>query len=483
MACGGWSRYLNTSSTDQGLPGGFTEGLVRIAGEASVFTEAADCWSYGYDNSRIQALPQAVAFATAQEQVRDIVRLCNQYRIPLIARGRGTGTTGATVPDRGGVVLSLERMDRLLEIDVDNRMARVEPGLTNQALQDSLRREGFFWPPDPTSAATCTIGGNLAYNSAGPRAVKYGTPRDNTLGLKAVTGAGEELRTGVCTTKGVVGYDLTRLLIGSEGTLGVITEATLKLTPLAEAVRTLRATYKDIHAAARAVSAIMAQPIVPCALEFMDGSALDLVRSFSDLGLGADAKALLMIEVDGPASCVDDAVQAIAGAAGVEGLIHIQAAKTDAEISALWTTRKALSPALRNAAPKKINEDVVVPVSRIPDLILGLHNLSRDTGIRIVNFGHAGNGNIHVNLLFDPADPGARENAATCLDALFDLVLDLHGTLSGEHGVGLAKRDYVDREIDPVALRLMQDIKRQFDPNDILNPGKTLPPPDRPGRD
>ncbi len=466
---------MNTSSADRDLPREFTEGLTRIAGEESVLTEAADCWPYGYDNSRLQALPQAVAFATSQGQVRDIVRLCNRYRIPLIARGRGTGTTGATVPDRGGVVMSLERMDRLLEIDVANRMARVEPGLTNQGLQDALRGKGFFWPPDPTSAATCTIGGNLAYNSAGPRAVKYGTPRENTLGLKAVTGAGEEIRTGVCTSKGVVGYDLTRLLIGSEGTLAVITEATLRLTPLAEATRTLRATFRDIHAAARAVSAVMSQPVTPCALEFMDGSALDLVRGFSDLGLGDDADALLMIEVDGPAGCVDDAVQAIARAAGIEGLIEIQAATTDAEVAALWKTRKALSPALRNAAPKKINEDVVVPVSRIPDLILGLEGLARQTGIRIVNFGHAGNGNIHVNLLFDPDDPGAQEGATTCLNALFDLVLDLNGTLSGEHGVGLVKRDYVDREIDPVALRLMQDIKCQFDPNDILNPGKTLP--------
>ena len=190
-----------------------------------------------------------------------------------------------------------------------------------------------------------------------------------------------------------------------------------------------------------------------------------------------------MIEVDGPASCVDNAAQAVARAAGVDGLIDIQAADSDAEVTALWTTRKALSPALRKAAPKNINEDVVVPVARIPDLILGLENLSRSTGIRIVNFGHAGNGNIHVNLLFDPAEPGAGEDAASCLDALFDLVLDLDGTLSGEHGVGLAKRDYVDREIDPVALRLMQDIKGRFDPNDILNPGKSLPPRDQPGRD
>jgi D-lactate dehydrogenase len=372
-------------------------------------------------------------------------------------------------------VLTLERMNRILEIDVDNRLARVEPGVTNEALQKALAQHGFFWPPDPTSAAYCSVGGNLAYNSAGPRAVKYGTPRENTLGLRAITGLGEEIRTGVMTTKGVVGYDLTRLLIGSEGTLAIITEATLKLTPLPEARRTLQAIYSDLHAATRAVSRIMAQPVTPCALEFMDGSAIQLIRAFADPGLPPGANALLMIEVDGPAEGLDHAVAALTEAANLEGLMTLQSADTPEAVQQLWKTRKSLSPALRNAAPKKINEDVVVPVSRIPTLIEGLEQLSRQHDIAIVNFGHAGNGNIHMNLLFDPAQPGATERATECLDAAFDLVLKLGGTLSGEHGVGLEKRDFIQREIDPVTLRLMRDIQRQFDPNHILNPGKMLP--------
>jgi D-lactate dehydrogenase len=373
------------------------------------------------------------------------------------------------------LVLSLERMNRILEIDPANRFARVEPGVTNQQLQDALQPHGFFWPPDPTSAAVATIGGNLAYNSAGPKAVKYGTPRENTLGLAAVTGAGETIRTGVCTTKGVVGYDLTRLLIGSEGTLAIITEATLKLTPLPEAKRTLRASYRDIHSAAQAVSAIMAQPVTPCALEFMDGASLSLVRRFVELDLSDQVGALLMIEVDGPATLLDHAVDAVAAAARREGVLEIRSAASGEEIDQLWKTRKALSPALRNAAPKKINEDVVVPVSRIPELIAGLERLSRQSGIPIVNFGHAGNGNIHVNLLLDPNDPVQAANAPGCLSAVFDLVLELRGTLSGEHGVGLEKRDFIARELDPAALRLMHGIKSQFDPNGILNPGKGLP--------
>lgn len=449
--------------------------FVNIVGKTSLLTDPADCLPYGYDNSRLQAMPLAVIFATEHAQVEAIVQLCNTHKINLIPRGTGTGTTGASVPSQGGIVLSLERMQRILEIDPENRLARVEPGVTNQMLQQALAQQGFFWPPDPTSASICTIGGNLAYNSAGPRAVKYGTPRENTLGLKAVTGTGATIRTGVNTTKGVVGYDLTRLLIGSEGTLGVITEATLKLTPLPQAKRTLQAGYRDIHSAARAVSAIMAQPVTPCALEFMDGAALSMVKNYSDLDLDDRVGAILMIEVDGTQHSIDMEASAVAQAAGVEGLIEIKTAQSQSEIENLWKTRKALSPALRNVAPKKINEDVVVPVSRIPALISGLESLSKQTGITIINFGHAGNGNIHVNLLLDPSVKEQAEKAEACLSSLFDLVLQLGGTLSGEHGIGLVKREFVSREIDPVALNLMRLIKQQFDPNQILNPGKVFP--------
>jgi len=342
-------------------------------------------------------------------------------------------------------------------------------------VQDAAANAGFFWPPDPTSAAFCTIGGNLAYNSAGPRAVKYGTPRENVLGLRAVTGGGEEIRTGVGTSKGVVGYDLTRLLIGSEGTLAIITEATLKLTPLPAGRRTLQAVYDSIHAAATAVSAIMAQPETPCALEFMDASAIEMIRDWSDAKLPEKAGALLMIEVDGAESALDAAVEAVRNAATVDGLLAFAAARDAAETAALWATRKALSPALRKVAPRKINEDVVVPVSRIPELITGLEALSAQSGVKIVNFGHAGNGNIHVNLLVDPDDPRQMANAAPCLSQVFDLVLSLGGTLSGEHGVGLEKRDFVARELDAASLDLMRGIKRLFDPRNILNRDKALP--------
>ncbi|MDH5544902.1 MAG: FAD-binding protein [Gammaproteobacteria bacterium] len=459
------------------LPNNFLSRLAELFGNEKLLTSPEDCWAYGFDNSRRHALPDAVVFAQNSEQIQQLVLLCNEFTIPLIPRGRGTGTTGATVPISGGVVLSLEQMDSIISVDRDNRVATVQPGVTNDALQKAASAEGFFWPPDPTSSAFCTIGGNLAYNSAGPRAVKYGTPRENTLGLRAITGSGKAIKTGTYTTKGVVGYDLTRLLIGSEGQLAIITEATLKLTPLAETRRVMQALYSDMHSAARAVSSIMAQPITPCALEFIDGAAIDMIRHYSNADLPADAGAMLMIEVDGPIAGIDDAVNQVKNSASNSGLMSLTIANTQEQEAALWRTRKALSPALRKVAPKKINEDVVVPVSRIPDLIEGLESLSGIYDVKIVNFGHAGNGNIHVNLLVDPDDPQQMRNAEKCLDAVFALVLQLNGSLSGEHGVGLEKRDFVDRELEPNALALMHDIKKLFDPKNILNPGKTLPQP------
>jgi D-lactate dehydrogenase len=449
--------------------------LAALVKPEQLLTEASDCWPYGYDNSRRHALPDAVVLAETHEQVVGVVQLCYDQNIPLTARGRGTGTTGATVPTHGGIVLSLERLNRIIKIDPANRVMVVEPGVTNQQVQDAAAQHGFFWGPDPTSAAFCSVGGNLAYNSAGPRAVKYGTTRDNVLGLRAVTGDGREIRTGVYTTKGVVGYDLTRLLIGSEGTLAVITEATLKLTPLPEAKRTMQAVYRDIGSAAAAVSSIMAQPVTPCALEFIDGQAIEMIRSYSKANLPQGAGAMLMIEVDGLNVGLDDAAQRVAEAARNDGLIDITVAKTKEEVARLWETRKALSPALRNIAPKKINEDVVVPVSELPALIHGLEQLATQHNITIVNFGHAGNGNIHVNLLVDPDDPEQMHRAEQCLGDLFRLVLKLNGTLSGEHGVGLEKRDFVGWEIDAVTLDLMRRIKQQFDPKGILNADKALP--------
>ena len=448
--------------------------LQAIFSADALSIDPSECSVYAYDNSRREAMPDAVVFPTSHEQVVAVVQLCRDQRIALTARGRGTNTTGASVPVHGGIVASFERMNRILKIDPANRLAVVEPGVLNADLQAALKPHGFFWPPDPTSAPYCSIAGNIACNAGGPRAVKYGATRDNVLALRAVNGRGEAFRCGKPTTKGATGYDLTRLLIGSEGTLAVITEATLKLTPLASDKRTLRATYVDIAAAAAAVARIMAQPITPCALEYMDDEALRLARDHAGESI-PEAGAMLIIEVDGEPDILNSSVAAIRNAASGEGLIECYAATDAAEVATLWTARKALSPALRTLAPNKINEDVVVPVSRVPDLIAGLKQISTRQSIPIVTFGHAGNGNIHVNLLYRPENPVQAANAPGCLSEVFDLVFSLDGTLSGEHGIGLAKREFMTRAMDPISLDLMRRIKQQFDPEGILNPGKLLP--------
>ncbi|MGH8671793.1 MAG: FAD-binding oxidoreductase [Burkholderiales bacterium] len=452
------------------LPAEFLNGLSVLFSSGDVLTDPVDCYAYSYDNSRRYSPPQAVVFAHNADQVQRLLLLCNEYRVPVTARGRGTGTAGASVPDCGGVVLSLERMRKIVKIDPANRVLVTQPGVLNEELQAAAKPHGFFWVPDPSSAAYCTVGGNIATCAAGPRAVKYGTTREHVLGLEAVTGKGNAIKTGCYTTKGVVGYDLTRLLIGSEGTLAVVTEATLKLTPLPAAASGLTAHYRDAESCARAIAAIMAQPHTPSALEFLDRGSLELIRNRYPDMLPEQTKAMLIIEADGSATEVANTLAAIAQSCANPGLLSAEKAL---DAAALWAVRRALSPLLRDIAPRKINEDVVVPVSRLPELLDGLAALSTRYQLANVNFGHAGNGNIHVNLLIDPEVDLQR--AQVCLEGVFDLVLSLNGTLSGEHGIGREKRQYVAKEIDGATLALMKDIKTLFDPAGILNPGKLFP--------
>lgn len=454
------------------LPPELTTQLNTLLGPARFLTDPAECYVYGYDNSRKLCPPEAVAFPLSTEEVRDIILLCNQFRVPVTARGRGTGTAGGSIPEQGGLALSLERMNGILKMDPANRVAIVQPGVLNQALQEAAKPLGFFWPPDPSSAAYCSVGGNLATCAAGPHAVKYGVARDHVLGLTAVTGKGEIIRTGTYTTKGVVGYDLTRLLVGSEGTLGVITEAILKLTPLPQSNAGITAHYRSLGACAQAITRIMGQAQIPSALEFLDEGALGLIRSHFPGLVPDDTQAMLMIEVDGSPSEIVHAQQAILASCAADDLI---AAVPVADAKSLWAARKALSPLLRDIAPKKINEDVAVPVSALPEFLTGVSAMARKHRIANVNFGHAGNGNIHVNLLVNPDDAAELHRAETCLGEIFDLVIKLKGTLSGEHGVGREKRPFVGREIDPVTMQLMKDLKQVFDPNNILNPGKIFP--------
>lgn len=457
------------------LPGTLIARLRDLLGE-HLLLDGDTLAAYGRDDSRRQHQPGAVALPGTRDQVVAIVQACREHGVAITGRGAGTGTTGAAVPDNGALVLSFERMNRILSVDPGQRLAVVEPGVINLDLQHAVAAHGFFWPPDPASADRCTVGGNIACNAGGPRTVKYGATRDNVLALTAVDGQGRLFTSGRPLTKLATGYDLTRILIGSEGTLALIVEATLRLTPLPQASRALSASFRDVDAAALAVTRIMAQPVTPSALEFLDGKSLHLARAHAG---GSDdvpeAGALLLLEIDGAADSLDQQTAILRDAVNIDGLLAFTTATDDAQRARVWSARKALSPALRAVAPKKINEDVVVPVPTLPELIAFLDQLERDSGIAIVCFGHAGNGNLHVNLMYDPANPAQATAAPIALSRLFEKVVALRGALSGEHGIGLSKRDFMPLAVDPVALDLMRGLKAAFDPDHILNPGKVLP--------
>lgn len=451
------------------------QALKKIVGPDRVGDRPSDLWAYAYDATQLQARPDGVVFPGSTQEVAAIVRLANEKNIPLIPRGSGSGMSGGAVPVRGGIVLVLLRMNRIKTIDPGNLIAVVEPGVITQDFQRAVEAQGLFYPPDPSSSAFSTLGGNVAECAGGGRAVKYGVTRDYVLGLEVVLPTGDTIRTGVQTAKGVVGYDLTRLLVGSEGTLGIITEMTLKLLPLPEARRTLLAFFDRIEAATGAVVEIVRQKVLPSVLEFMDRSSIDCVENYLHLGLPSWAQALLLIEVDGVREAVVREGTIIEHACRRAGAEEIRIASGPEEAEALWKARRSVSPALFRLKPHKINEDIVVPRVRIPEAVRRFEEIGRRLQLTIVSFGHAGDGNIHVNIMYDGTNPQESERARQAVPEIFKTVLALGGTLSGEHGIGLTKAPYIAMEVDPVSLELMKKIKALFDPKGILNPGKLFP--------
>ncbi len=450
--------------------------LRAALGAERVLTEPAVLDLYASDDGPGRCPPRAVVFPRGHDEVATLARIAHEARLPLVARGAGSGNVGGALPAPGSAVVSFECMQRILEFNPADRLMRVEAGVITSEIEHLARSEGLFYPPDPGSAPYCRIGGNLAMNAAGPRALKYGVTGDYVLGLRAVAGDGRTLVSGCRTTKGVVGYDLTQLLVGSEGTLALITEATLRLLPAPNAVGTLRVCYDATARACEAVQRVMAQPVIPCALEFMDAHALAAIqRAGAAPDLPATARAMLMVEADGEPEQVNDQLLALQRALQGPGLVEIkQAGEADAVVR-LWSARRALSGAVKALAPLKINEDVVVPVSRLVDLIARIEDLAHRYSLPIVSFGHAGNGNLHVNIMTHPERDGELARAQACLRELFEADLQLGGTLSGEHGIGAAKRAFVPLEIPADTLALMRAIKREFDPRGILNPGKLFP--------
>jgi len=474
------------------LPPAILAEFAALLGTERARTDADTLALYAQDETPGRCTPEAVLFPNSHEQVAGCVRLALKHKLPITPRGAGSGNVGGAQPTPGSVVLSFECMNRIVEFDPANRLIVVEPGVVTQDIDRLARTAGLMYAPDPGSGAYSRIGGNLAMNAAGPRAVKYGVTRDHVLGLRAVAGDGRELRTGGRTSKYATGYDLTRLLIGSEGTLALITEATLKLMPAPERTVSLRVCYASDTAACAAVQRIMQQPVVPSALEFMDRRSIEAITEYgvsveanvmrsgrsqfgAAEGLAPGTEAVLMVEADGPAEDIPRQIAALENALRGDGLLELQTGFTPAEIQNLWTARKSLSHAVKKIAPLKINEDVVVPVSRLAELVAAIDAMGTLHRLPIVSFGHAGNGNLHVNLMVHPDDEDEMARAETCLRELVETVLRLGGTLSGEHGIGTKKRQFLPLEIEPDTLTLMRELRRVFDPQGILNPGKKLP--------
>jgi len=449
--------------------------LAALINPTALATDAATLEAYGFDATRTRGEVLAVVWPATTAEVAALVQWARRYHTPIIPRGRGTGMTGGSVPMTPSVVLSLERMTAIHSLDLSNRSVRVGPGAVNGDLQQFLAPHGFFWPTDPSSSFYCSIGGNIAEGTGGPKAVKYGVTKDWVLGLTAVTGSGEVIHTGAGTSKSVTGYDLTRLLVGSEGTLAIVTEAILKIAPQPQTKATIRAIYRGVKEAAEAVAAIMSSHITPSALEFIDAASCRAIETFNPVGLPDGAGGMLMIEVEGSVEGVATEAAEVERLAAVEGVISLRRAQNAAEAASLWKSRKALSPALLRINPQKINEDIVVPVGRLPELVQWLEGQSKEQNIPIANFGHAGNGNIHVNLMVDPADTAMMARAEPLLDTLFHKVIEMGGSLSGEHGIGTMKSAWLGLEVDPATLATMQGVRKVFDPDGILNPGKIFP--------
>jgi glycolate oxidase len=438
-------------------------------------TSLEDRICYSFDATGKEYLPDAVVFPLSAEEIRRTVLLANEQRFPVVPRGAGSGFSGGSLPVRGGVVLSTERMDRILSIDTENLVAVVEPGVVTGTLKEEARKKGLYYPPDPASLKFCTIGGNLAECAGGMCAVKYGVTRDYVLGLEAVLGTGELVRTGVYTIKGVVGYDLTRMLVGSEGTLGILTKATLKLIPLPESVATLLAFFRASEQGARAVAGMVEERITPCAMELMDRTAIDCVREIAGLPVPEGAGCALLIEVDGPEASVAQEADRVEEACRRFGAMEVSRAADVSGREKLWELRRSISPAIRKVNSVKINEDIVVPRSRLAEMFSFLSDLASRRNLKIVNFGHAGDGNIHVNIMISGKDEEERRRADGAVEEVFRKTVELGGTISGEHGVGIAKAPFLEMEVGPLGVSVMKRLKSCFDPNGILNPGKIFP--------
>jgi len=445
--------------------------IIKIVGKENALTSLEERKCYSYDARTDGAIPDLVVFPSSANEVSQILILANKLHFPVIPRGQGSGLTGGSVPVKGGVVLTFTRMNKILEIDTKNLVAIVEPGVITFVFQEEVAKHGLFYPPDPASYKYSSIGGNVAECSGGPNSMKYGVTRDYVLGLEVVKPTGEIIATGVKTMKSVVGYDLTRLFVGSEGTLGVITKIILKLIPAPEAKATILALFKKVEDTAEAVSGIVAAKIVPSTIEFMDRASIRCSEQANPMGIPEDIEGLLLIEIDGNTDSIESLAEKIKTVLIAHNAAEVTLTQDPSEADKLWQARRVVSQATYNLNPVKIAEDVVVPRSSIPKLIRFLEEIGKKYGLPILSFGHAGDGNFHVSLMIKDT-PEDYTKAHKAVEEIFSETIRLGGTLSGEHGIGTSKAPYLSMELSTEVIETMKSIKRVFDPNNILNPGK-----------
>ncbi|HLQ78229.1 MAG TPA: FAD-linked oxidase C-terminal domain-containing protein [Terriglobia bacterium] len=452
--------------------------LRQIAGPEHVRTDADTIRENSTDATKSFHPADVIVFVENAAQVSQIVRLSNRESIPVVSRGGGVGYAGGAIPIAGGIVISMRRMNRILEINPIDLLVVLEPGVITDDLHQAVEAMGLFYPPDPASLKQSSIGGNVAHNAGGPRAFKYGVTRQYLLGLDVVLPTGELISTGGRVVKNAVAYDLTDLMCGSEGTLGIITKLTMRLLPKPEAAFTLMALFDSVRSGADAANWLIAEGIIPSKLELVDRQSLAAIRAYirdekieTKVQLPAAASALLLVEVDGDRRAAIASRERVRQSLGRSAL-EIQEAGDGSE---LWAIRRYLSPAVGRIRPNKINEDIVVPRSRVPDYLEAMEKLQGEIGLPIVCFGHVGDGNMHVNVMIDASDPSERERGDRAKRRIFELAVEMGGTISGEHGIGIMKSEFLHLALQPDAIAAMKRIKAALDPNNILNPGKIFP--------
>jgi glycolate oxidase len=446
--------------------------LIKIVGEENYTERLIDMVSYSYDASEHSHRPSCGVWPGTAEQVSEILKLANREQIPVIPRGAGTGLSGMSVPAKGGIVLDLNRMNKILAISIEDRLAVVQPGVVYASLESALAPYGFFFPPDPASGKVSTLGGNVATNAGGVKGAKYGTTRDYVLGLQVVLPDGRVMRTGSKAIKSVSGYDLTRLFVGSEGTLGVVTEIILKINPKPRATSTALATFDNLEDAGHAVTEIMHSGILPSVLEILGRETLVAINQNTDLNL-PEVDAMLLVETDGYTSEETEyQMKKILDIFRQNHAQEVKEAKSEAEVTELWKARKSAYAVLARIKTHFVLEDVTVPIGKVAKMLRGVNEIAKKYNLQIATFGHAGDGNLHPQILYDGYDPDQVKRMEAASGELFKLAISLEGTLTGEHGIGLSKARYMTLEHDPAAMDVMRSLKKMFDPNNILNPGK-----------